>query len=85
VSAGYRVCRRCDDAFYPAHASHYLCRACWKADRDRRAARRRVSELEEDLLRGAIALTHPDRHPVERRDEATRITQRLLEARRRAT
>lgn len=97
MSASYRVCRRCSDAFYPARASHYLCRACWKhqaaqrsdargghrgAHVERSAAR---PELDEDVLRAAIALTHPDRHPVERRAEATRITQQLLEARRRAT
>ena len=80
MSVGYRVCRRCDDGFYPARASHYLCRKCWK----REAERGRAQQLDEDVLQDAIALTHPDRHPVERRDEATRVTQRLLEARRRS-
>jgi hypothetical protein len=35
------------------------------------------SDLTAELLDATIALTHPDRHPVERKAEATRITQEL--------
>ena len=35
--------------------------------------------LDEALLRRAVALAHPDRHPDERADEANEVTGRLLE------
>jgi hypothetical protein len=34
-------------------------------------------DLTTELLTAAIALTHPDRHPIERRAEALRVTQEL--------
>jgi hypothetical protein len=35
------------------------------------------TELDAELLRDALALTHPDRHPPERADMATRVTAAL--------
>jgi hypothetical protein len=35
------------------------------------------SDLTSELLAATIALTHPDKHPVERRAEANRVTQEL--------
>jgi hypothetical protein len=75
--SAYRVCRRCNDAFYPIRASHWLCRACWKREHDRR----RSADLDAATLKAAAALTHPDRQPPERREEAERITKALLGAR----
>lgn len=82
MSASYRVCS-CGEAFYPRFASHRLCPSCWR----RRSARRDRRQLVEadstpdlmGVLRQAITLTHPDRHPPERREQATRTTQELLE------
>jgi hypothetical protein len=42
------------------------------------ALRRQPNVLDPELLRDLIALTHPDRHPAERRELATRTTQSLL-------
>lgn len=36
------------------------------------------SDLTSELLDATIALTHPDKHPPERKDEANRVTQDLL-------
>jgi hypothetical protein len=36
------------------------------------------SDLTSELLDATIALTHPDKHPPERKDEANRVTQELL-------
>jgi hypothetical protein len=44
-------------------------------------SRRGGSELDADLLRDAVALTHPDRHPIERADAANRVTAALLQLR----
>lgn len=69
----YRFCRRCSDAFYPRRAHHRLCLPCWSQEQERTAP---------DLigvLRGAVELCHPDRHPAERREQATKITRELLE------
>ncbi|MGH2964233.1 MAG: hypothetical protein ACRDMH_02465 [Solirubrobacterales bacterium] len=76
MTAAYRVCRRCGGGFYPMRASHWLCRACW-----RHGHRRSRITPDAELLLRAISLCHPDRHPAERRDEATRTTQELLAAR----
>jgi hypothetical protein len=35
------------------------------------------SDLTSELLDATIALTHPDKHPIERKAEATRVTQEL--------
>lgn len=36
-------------------------------------------DLDAELLRAAVALTHPDRHPAERFEAANNVTSRLLE------
>jgi hypothetical protein len=38
-----------------------------------------IIELTSELLNEAIALTHPDKHPPERREQATRVTQKLTD------
>jgi hypothetical protein len=80
MSAGYRVCRRCSAGFYPARPGHRLCWDCWRLEHEKRQPS--GPTLDEETLRGAVALCHPDRHPAERREAATRITSALLEARR---
>jgi hypothetical protein len=74
----YRVCKRCGDAFYPDRDWHRLCWGCWRREHPRRPA---GAVLDAATLRQAIALTHPDRHPPERHEEATLVTQALLAAR----
>jgi hypothetical protein len=44
-----------------------------------RPALQSVRPLDQDLLRGAIRLCHPDLHPPERSELATTVTSRLLE------
>jgi hypothetical protein len=39
------------------------------------------ADLTTELLDAAVALTHPDRHPADRKAEATRVTQELLKLR----
>lgn len=41
-------------------------------------ARRQTTGVGIDLLSELIRLTHPDRHPAERHDEANRVTARLI-------
>lgn len=70
-------CAECGAAFLPARYYHQLCRAC--------STRRFAGEaqptagviLDVDTARGALRLTHPDRHPAEREEQATKITQAL--------
>ena len=38
-----------------------------------------IIELTSELLNEAIALTHPDKHPPERREQAMRVTQKLTD------
>lgn len=45
------------------------------------AARKHLACLDDDTLKAAAALTHPDRQPPERREEAERVTALLLAAR----
>ena len=79
-----RVCAECGDAFEPARAHHRLCWPCWhllqgdgsSSDRPPSLA----SLLDAATLRAAVALAHPDRHPPERQEQATRVTQALLDA-----
>jgi hypothetical protein len=53
-------------------------------DAGARAALKRLACLDADALKAAAALTHPDRHPSEREEEASRVTALLLAARDRA-
>lgn len=48
-----------------------------RADEPRPLAAVPESAVPVALLRDAILLTHPDRHPPARRDQATRVTQQL--------
>jgi hypothetical protein len=50
-------------------------------DAGARAALTRLACLDADMLKEAAALTHPDRQPPERRDQAERVTAVLLAAR----
>jgi len=81
----YRRCSSCGDAFYPDRSYHRLCWECWRrsAPGRRRPAPSSAPALDAATLRDAVALTHPDRHPPERREAATRITAALLAARER--
>jgi len=78
-----RPCSGCAQPFEPARSFHRLCWACWgeqdRADspRTRRPAPRVTSILDARVIRAALALTHPDRHPPERAEQATRTTQEL--------
>ena len=86
-----RPCTRCGDSFAAKAAWMRLCWDCWRADRDavideaaylrgyNAGAADAMPEVEVALLREAIKLTHPDRHPRERADQANRVTARLLE------
>jgi hypothetical protein len=49
-----------------------------RADDAAAARRDDFADLTSELLNAAIALTHPDKHPPERKAEATRVTQELL-------
>jgi hypothetical protein len=42
------------------------------------APREDIGDITTELLDAAIALTHPDRHPTERKAQAQRVTQELL-------
>lgn len=73
-------CGECGAGFVPARYYHQLCRAC--------STRRFAGEaqptagvvLDLETARGALRLTHPDRHPPERQEQATRVTQALSAA-----
>ena len=87
-----RVCR-CGGEFEPLQPHHRWCPGCWvdrryassAGDRGYRAGApnptRIAPPLAPGLLRDCISLTHPDRHPAERRELATRTTGALLELR----
>jgi hypothetical protein len=85
------VCRRCGDSFESDRKYH---RYCWPCYWEQRQAGRWHEEpkpppraepspppleLDPRLLRNAIALCHPDRHPPERFKVATSVTAALLE------
>jgi hypothetical protein len=76
-----RRCLSCDRSFRPEFATMRLCWPCWRelqaqAKKPRTVA---VSPVEADLLKSAIALCHPDRHPPERARIANAVTAALLE------
>lgn len=70
-------CAECGAAFIPAKYFHCLCRDC--------STRRFAGVLpptaglllDVETARGALRLTHPDRHPAERQEQATSVTQAL--------
>jgi hypothetical protein len=68
------TCHCCGSTFEPQKPHHRLCWPCW----------RRAIPVDVDLVRTAVVLTHPDRHPLERADVANRVTAELLGALQRA-
>jgi hypothetical protein len=86
-SNGSRACSRCWAQFWPARHYHYLCWDCWRETHPpHRPQPPRLSGvvLEPELVKAAVTLAHPDRHPPERRELATRVTAALLGALREA-
>lgn len=80
-----RWCAACGYAFRPLAAHHRLCRDCWRGRNDpsRPSASPSVQVvplLDAATIKAAAVLTHPDRHPLERQEQAKRTTARLLEA-----
>jgi hypothetical protein len=87
-----RRCARCGYVFTPDRSYHRKCWDCWRADREEDLRRdgyhsgyahgRNTTTqvaLTDDLLRDAVKLTHPDRHPPERQALANRVTAALLD------
>jgi hypothetical protein len=89
-----RNCRRCGRRFQTDRAHHRLCWPCfWEVDAagewrkpppewetpPRREPAPPMPHLDARLLRDAISLTHPDRHPPERARTANAVTAALLE------
>jgi hypothetical protein len=77
-----RTCQSCSKQFRPDGNWQKLCWPCWR-ELQAQAKRPRtvvVSPVDADLLKSAIALCHPDRHPVERHDLCNRVTGALLAA-----
>ncbi len=78
-----RRCEHCGSHFWPAKPFHKLCSAaCYQAVHGEPQHQQRAPELhlDEQTLREAVALCHPDRHPESRQEQATRVTQALLGA-----
>lgn len=77
-----KACRRCAAPFTPSQRHHYLCFDCWCLDRRGHSAPISTTALtlgvDAELIRAAVLLCHPDRHPVERQEAATATTARLL-------
>jgi hypothetical protein len=77
-----RRCRSCDKSFRPEGSWRRLCWPCWRelqaqAEQPRTVV---VSPVDAQLLKSAIALCHPDRHPPERQDLCHRVTAALTVA-----
>jgi hypothetical protein len=86
-----RPCRRCGEPFESDRPHHRLCWRCFwelrdaghfagadgKSERPANAAP--ALTLDPRLLRAAVSLTHPDRHPAERAEMATAVTAGLLD------
>jgi hypothetical protein len=77
-----RRCRSCDKPFRPEGGWQRLCWRCWRELREQAEKPRAVivSPVDADLLRSAIALCHPDRHPPERAELCNRVTAALTVA-----
>lgn len=81
-----RCCGDCGYPFHPLAGHHRWCRACWLGRNDPSGYRPSPSPgavsagLDARAILEAIMLCHPDRHPVERREMATRVTQVLTAA-----
>jgi hypothetical protein len=77
---GYRRCSDCGGAFYPRRGFHRLCTQCWEKQTEPAPRQQTPAVLDALTIRRAAALTHPDRHPLERRGQAKEVTQALLRA-----
>ena len=89
-----RTCHECR-ARFEGESWQRKCWRCWRKEKDRQPDRDAYERGYRDglvageplarascqLLTDAIALTHPDRHPSERHELATRTTAALLELR----
>ena len=77
-----RRCYSCDAAFRPDGAWQKLCWPCWRRLRAEEQKPRTIviSPVDADLLKLAIALCHPDRHPEERKEMCNRVTAALTVA-----
>jgi hypothetical protein len=77
-----RRCRSCDEPFRPEGSWQRLCWPCWRELRAQAEQPRTVviTPVDAALLKSAIALWHPDRHPPERADLCNRVTAALVEA-----
>lgn len=77
-----RRCCSCDKPFRPEFRSMRLCWPCWRQLRSEEEKPRTVvvSPVDAALLKRAISLCHPDRHPPERADLCTRVTAALTVA-----
>jgi hypothetical protein len=77
-----RRCRDCGQSFEPTRSYHARCWPCWQSEHSQpnREVVRLVPVLDAPTLREAVALAHPDLHPPERRERATRTTAALLTA-----
>jgi hypothetical protein len=77
-----RRCRSCSESFRPEFATMRLCWPCWRELREQAKQPRTVvvSPVDADLLKSAIALCHPDRHPPERAELCNRVTAALTVA-----
>ncbi|MDQ3671482.1 MAG: hypothetical protein M3364_03460 [Actinomycetota bacterium] len=79
-------CSDCGRSFSAKGQWQRRCWTCWRGQEDAKliaegfeAGLAAASSLDERLLRDAIALCHPDRHPPERFLLANRVTASLIE------
>jgi hypothetical protein len=77
-----RQCRSCGESFRPEFATMRLCWPGWRELREQTQKPRTVvvSPVDADLLKSAIALCHPDRHPPERAELCNQTTAALTVA-----
>jgi hypothetical protein len=77
-----RRCRSCAEPFRPEGNWQKLCWPCWRELQAQAKQPRTivVSPVDAELLKGAISLCHPDRHPPERAELCNRVTGALLAA-----
>ncbi len=80
-----RYCTDCHKPFQANGEWQRRCWTCWRSDQYQQAladAYQRglaaAKPIDPQLLRKAITLCHPDRHPPERAELATRVTAELM-------
>jgi hypothetical protein len=89
--------RKCVECGTPFEGQDWqrLCWGCWRAEKDQEAQAdaydqgfrdglregSKRSGIDRELLLDTIQLCHPDRHPAERREMATKTTAALLNLR----